>query len=226
MSVVIPVYKVLSSSLHSTMYTNQTGDILLDMKNTDHTGKRINTFTVIKRLKKKFNNKNTMYLCLCDCGTKFETHTGYIMQKYGCDECSKQHHYDESWKSRRANTDLKPSRRTTLSQLSPESKNGIRGSYANYIVNWIKSTALKRKLVWDLDHVEVFYMIQKPCYYCGAEVHFPETRNGLDRMDNTEGYVEGNVVPCCYPCNIAKHEMSQEEFKNHITNIYNNWVMN
>ena len=165
-----------------------------------------------------------MYLCQCKCGTEFETHTGYMTQKYGCDNCSKQHHYDEAWRSRRNNPNLKPNRRTALSQLSPDAKKGKRGSYASYIVNWIKSTALKRKLEWKLDQITVFKMIQQPCFYCGATVEFPKTRNGLDRIDSSKGYILENVVPCCYPCNIAKHEMSLSEFKSHILKIYENWA--
>lgn len=37
------------------------------------------------------------------------------------------------------------------------------------------------------------------CIYCG------DTHNiGLDRIDNNRGHEIGNVVPCCYECNIAR----------------------
>lgn len=37
------------------------------------------------------------------------------------------------------------------------------------------------------------------CIYCG------DTHNiGLDRIDNNRGHERGNVVPCCYECNIAR----------------------
>lgn len=39
----------------------------------------------------------------------------------------------------------------------------------------------------------------KKCIYCG------DTRNiGLDRIDNNRGHEIGNVVPCCYECNVAR----------------------
>lgn len=165
-----------------------------------------------------------MYLCLCECGVEFETETGYMKQQFGCNKCSKQHHYEKIWESRKSNTKLKPRRSTKLSQLSPESKSGIRGSYANYIVNWIKQTAIKRHLSWNLDPIEVFNIIQQPCHYCGLQVKFPETRNGLDRINNNVGYIKSNIVPCCWTCNIAKHELSYLDFKQHILNIYINWA--
>jgi len=194
------------------------------MSNKDYTGQKINSYTVICKLDKKFKNKNTMYLCLCDCGIEFETETGYMKQKFGCNKCSKQHHYEKAWKSRKSNVKLKPRRTTKLSKLSPESENGKRGSYANYIVNWIKQTATKRKLSWNLDSIEVFNLIQQPCFYCGTKVNFPETRNGIDRLDNNLGYITTNVVPCCYVCNIAKHQLSISDFKKHIMNIYIHWA--
>jgi len=35
---------------------------------------------------------------------------------------------------------------------------------------------------------------------------------GIDRKDNSSGYVESNVVPCCEVCNKAKLCMGYEEF--------------
>lgn len=67
------------------------------------------------------------------------------------------------------------------------------------------------------------------CIYCG------DTHNiGLDRIDNNRGHEVGNVVPCCYECNIARgNNFSFEEMliigktikqikKNRIKNINKN----
>lgn len=194
----------------------------------NYIGKRIRNFVVTEktdRKKKRSDGRNFyLYKCQCDCGTSFESHAGEFDWKFGCNICSKQHHYNEASKSRKSNTKLVPPRHTTLSKLSPESKNGMKGSYANYLVNWIKQTAVKRNLSWNIDHVEVFKLIQEPCHYCGIKVNFPETRNGLDRTDNTKGYIIDNVVSCCYPCNIAKREMSLSQFKEYIIRVYHHFV--
>lgn len=36
--------------------------------------------------------------------------------------------------------------------------------------------------------------------------------NGIDRMDNSLGYISGNVVTCCQICNRAKGAMLLEDF--------------
>jgi hypothetical protein len=41
--------------------------------------------------------------------------------------------------------------------------------------------------------------IAKPCTYCGDSA-----RVGLDRVDNSKGHQQDNVVPCCYVCNCAR----------------------
>lgn len=73
------------------------------------------------------------------------------------------------------------------------------------------------------------------CFYCGRK---PETvsksksshseylYNGLDRVDSSKGYVEENIVPCCWACNKMKLDHNQTEFKNHIIAIHNHWIQN
>lgn len=197
-------------------------------RKSNYTGVQIRNFLVVEKTTRKRTRpdgrNHYIYICKCNCGTIFESTVAEFEYRYGCDQCAKQHHYQEVWKSKRANPNLKPARRTPLSKLSPDSKKGEHGSYANYVVNGIKATAIKRQLAWDLDPIKVFYLIQEPCYYCGFEVHFPETRNGLDRLDNTNGYIEGNVVPCCFPCNIAKRDQTIESFRAQIIRIYKTWA--
>lgn len=48
----------------------------------------------------------------------------------------------------------------------------------------------------------------KPCFYCGLVVD----PVGLDRVDNSKGYVYKNLVSCHYRCNIAKASMTRDEF--------------
>lgn len=45
------------------------------------------------------------------------------------------------------------------------------------------------------------------CHYCGDT-----GRIGVDRQDNSQGYVSDNVVPCCSICNYMKRTMGYEEF--------------
>lgn len=63
-----------------------------------------------------------------------------------------------------------------------------------------KAQAKQRGLEFVLSREEFFSLLDKPCVYCGA-VSDGHTGCGLDRLDNTRGYVISNVVPCCGPCN-------------------------
>ena len=49
---------------------------------------------------------------------------------------------------------------------------------------------------------------------------------GIDRIDSSNGYILSNIVPCCEKCNIAKGEMSIDEFREHITKISNTFIKN
>ena len=44
--------------------------------------------------------------------------------------------------------------------------------------------------------------------YTGEQFRY----NGVDRIDNSRGYEEGNVVPCCRQCNWSKRDLTTEQF--------------
>lgn len=50
------------------------------------------------------------------------------------------------------------------------------------------------------------------CHYCGGEL--PPKGVGLDRIENSIGYVACNCVPCCQACNMMKGEVwTKAEFE-------------
>ena len=51
-------------------------------------------------------------------------------------------------------------------------------------------------------------MVQYPCFYCGSK----EKLSGIDRVDSRKGYVEDNIVPCCYTCNMMKNTIDIASF--------------
>ena len=55
------------------------------------------------------------------------------------------------------------------------------------------------------------------CHYCGGKGY---SRNGVDRKNSFFGYTIANSIPCCKRCNVAKSDMSYDEFLNHIKVIY------
>lgn len=55
------------------------------------------------------------------------------------------------------------------------------------------------------------------CSYCGRE-----NSNGLDRLDNTLGHIDNNVVPCCEKCNYILGDLpveAKELLKEGLTSI-------
>lgn len=92
----------------------------------------------------------------------------------------------------------------------------------------LKRSALVRKYQFCLSIEEAQYLGQQDCHYCGAEPReiFNQgecngsiLRNGLDRVDNTVGYIINNLVPCCSTCNRAKHILTLSEFQSWISRI-------
>ena len=90
-----------------------------------------------------------------------------------------------------------------------------------------KRSANKRGYVFELTVEDFRDLTTQPCYYCGIEPHrtFKNHRseykyNGIDRLDNTVGYVRHNCRTACFTCNQAKHSMTTEEFEAWLERIF------
>ena len=70
----------------------------------------------------------------------------------------------------------------------------------------------RSKLQGWLEHLtkaEFYRLFDQPCFYCGGA--FGVT-TGLDRTNNTKGYILNNVVQCCKECNTIKsNKFSKDE---------------
>lgn len=92
-----------------------------------------------------------------------------------------------------------------------------------------RRSSAKRQIKFELSAKEVEELIFLPCYYCNRSNVNTKKRgkhqikyNGIDRIDNKIGYVCGNVVTCCGPCNSAKSSRTVEQFFGLIKMIYEN----
>jgi hypothetical protein len=65
-----------------------------------------------------------------------------------------------------------------------------------------KRRATKQGVSFDLNKEEWNAMIVDKCAYCQRS---PTTWFGIDRVIPGDGYVNGNVVTCCFDCNLGKH---------------------
>lgn len=82
-----------------------------------------------------------------------------------------------------------------------------------------KKSAEKRNLEFTLTSGKFYERVNRPCHYCGKFWN-NQIVSGLDRKDNSVGYILGNVVPCCQPCNFLKSNLSCEEFIYRVGIIY------
>jgi hypothetical protein len=113
-------------------------------------------------------------------------------------------------------------------------KKGYTGS--RILFNTYKSVARNKKLPFTLSFDKFVKITSSACIYCDVSPYkimkghlwcSPETRkhgaykyNGIDRIDNTKGYVESNCVPCCIICNKAKREMTIQQFLSWVGIVY------
>lgn len=82
-----------------------------------------------------------------------------------------------------------------------------------------RSSARRRGLHWALTKAEVEHLCSQDCYYCGAKpsravrgAAGEALVNGIDRVDNSQGYERDNVVPCCTACNRGKNQMTEAQW--------------
>lgn len=88
-------------------------------------------------------------------------------------------------------------------------RQAIRNKQLSYIVKSYKSTATKNNRSWELSDEQAFDLMLSDCFYCGAK---PNPTNGIDRVNNEEGYTYSNVVSCCKWCNYSKRDLKVEDF--------------
>jgi hypothetical protein len=159
-----------------------------------------------------YKSKNTgrHWSCRCDCGKIVSVMTSSLMRgstlSCGC--------YNSDASSKRFS---KP--------FGVASFNVLFKSY--------KYNAEKREKSFCISSDRFYELTKQDCYYCGQEPknkikasHYNEKHgdyiyNGIDRIDSSKGYEEGNVVPCCGTCNIMKMALPQQEFLDHIERIHN-----
>jgi len=91
-----------------------------------------------------------------------------------------------------------------------------------------KYSASQRGYIFELTQEQFETLAVQPCYYCGREFTASKGSNdmngkwkcnGVDRVDNTQGYTVENCVTCCFLCNYWKSDLSLQEFTDHLERI-------
>jgi hypothetical protein len=173
----------------------------------DLTGQRFGRLIVLERT--GTDTHHVQWLCKCDCGKTTITN-GDSLKAGLTESCGCLH--KEIMNEQKG----RPKKSDEVVTLT--------GLYAQY-----KSGAKKRNLSFALTKSGFKQIVLQDCFYCGCK---PEKRtrkyyglprnfeyNGIDRLDNSKGYVPGNCVPCCKICNFMKKRLSLTEFLEKINRI-------
>jgi len=137
------------------------------------------------------------YLCLCDCGNE-KVIQGTLITSGNTKSCGC----------------LSKEVKSTLNRLPND------GGVINHLILQYKRHAKDRGIEFNLSRSEFESLIRKPCFYCGMPPSNNKiTKNcsgflysGIDRIDSTQGYFIDNCVPACSICNIAKRDLTKQEF--------------
>lgn len=177
-------------------------------------GVKNNRLTVLEVIKKH----NRGYLkCQCECGNvkdiKISHFKSGLIKSCGC-----------------YNKEVCKARKGCFSKLiKPDNYAAKYRVYKSY-----EKHAIGRKLEFDLSISDFLEITQTNCFYCnreprnnmsGRQSRSNYTYNGIDRADNNKGYVLNNCVPCCKICNVAKLNMTLNDFVNWIKEIRNNMLL-
>lgn len=173
----------------------------------DITGHRFGRLLVLERRGKDRHGK-VLWLCQCDCGNQKEINAGSLLagltKSCGCYRSEALSRYRES---------IKPD----------DQQSNFSALYSSY-----KASAKARGLEFSLSVEEFRYLTKQTCAYCGSSPlqecmykrETPYLYNGIDRINNSEGYIVENCVTCCETCNRAKGEMTVSEFKQWVACVY------
>jgi hypothetical protein len=107
-------------------------------------------------------------------------------------------------------------------------------SVYRYLYEQYQSGAKSRNIEFKLSKEDYIEIIKENCFYCGDSppikqphrgknyyVGVPIQYNGIDRVDNSDGYNKENCVSCCTRCNYMKSDLDLSSFTEHVLKIAN-----
>jgi hypothetical protein len=157
-------------------------------------GKKFGKLTVIKRAgSKKFPSRTSfaLWLCSCECG-KTKTILSQSLVYGKTKSCGCLH----------------------------KEKVAKVGTAARNVYRQYACRARQKNLAFAISFEQFLELMVSPCTYCGrvgmSTMHSKAGEvfnyNGVDRVDNLKGYIEGNTESCCHDCNMMKRNSSQANF--------------
>lgn len=163
----------------------------------DYTGQEYGYLTVIKFVGKIKIKKRVSYLwkfrCICGVEKDINIHEVRMGNTLSCGCLRKQMQSDRKRK--------------------PPGVAASNNLYNTYLKTCVEKCGYK----FEITKEEFFILTKQDCYYCGKRPsqikkgkYSDYIYNGIDRVDNTEGYLKNNVVSCCKECNSKKSGVTKE----------------
>lgn len=172
-----------------------------------------------KELSLFYKNKGRKdgYSALCgECQRKFHRAYYYkniekVRKRYR--EIDKKFRLENPEKIKAWSKEYRQKNRDRVNAQSRKHGRTTKGRFQSY-----KHSAKVRNLSFKIDF-GIFKNIinENKCFYCGNT-----GRVGIDRKNNTKGYIKTNIIPCCEICNRMKLTMTQEKFINQCRKITKN----
>ena len=207
-------------------------------------GQKFGELTVLKEGPKQKSGTRRFY-CLCSCGNTTLTRVGRLL-KHRTTQCKghKKRLLNEVYGDFIILARIETSRNRAALKIQCINCKiiRVRRSYAvkntaqcrcrlpkiegktGWVYNRTRRAAFERNLEFTLSKQFFDLLIISNCYYCGIgpkqnAYHYVKI-NGVDRVDNTKGYIEDNVVACCNMCNTAKLNHTKEDFLGWAMRLY------
>lgn len=175
----------------------------------NYSGSKYNHLTLLHYVKSGGAGKGAIWSARCDCGNIRDVYARAV--KHGklktCGKC-------EYTRRLIANP-----------QISKRGRGMGIGTAHRKLFGRYTHSAKTRGHPWALSMEQFIDITNKSCFYCGEA---PSQRvrtskllyNGIDRLENEQGYTLDNCIPCCGTCIRMKHTLNYKEFLGKVMKIY------
>lgn len=175
-------------------------------------GQKFHKLTVLsfEYIKDKHQRNVLFWHCRCDCGNLKKIRNCSIRGRIKSCGCQVYEHLKEVHK-----------------------KNIKQDIAKTYVIAGYKRSANDKNIEFSLSDEQFYTLTQQNCHYCGIKASRIKNKNGsqyfkgsvfiyngVDRLNNQEGYSVKNCVACCTMCNIAKATHTKEKFLEWIERVY------
>ena len=196
-------------------------NICMTIKFKDLTNKKFGKLTVIKKYTHRDNSRAILWVCQCVCGKikniRGTSLTSGVSKSCGCGNKGK------TWKWSPEKIRSKPEKEKKVR------KRNVYNGFEKSVLKRYEKRAKRKNLDWALTTEQAMKLFKNNCHYCGEKPSSIATTktcslefvyNGIDRMNNSEGYTLNNCVSCCKHCNTAKNTFNKKEYINFIKSVY------